>query len=135
MTQNDVDDKEIQNFLDHYPPRVQAISLELRKLVFRVVPEAIEQLDLPARMLAYGFDRSYRGMICVVMPLKSAVNFGFPHGVELADPYGYLEGSGKRARHAKVKDISTIDLPALLGFVEASATIAKTILRKTNAVE
>jgi hypothetical protein len=135
MTQNCVDDKEIQNFLDRYLPQVQAISLELRKLVFRVVPEAIEQLDLPARMLAYGFDRSYRGMICVVMPLKSAVNFGFPHGVELVDPDGYLEGSGKRARHVKVKDFSLIDLPALLGFVEASAAIAKTALRRTHAAE
>jgi hypothetical protein len=116
---------EIQAFLAGYPLSVQEIALRMRQVVLSVVPGAIEQLDLPARLIGYGFDRTYRGTICVIMPLKAAVNLGFPTGSTLADPEGYLSGTGKRARHVKITEISQVEMPGLLLLLEASTAAAR----------
>ncbi|MCI0397097.1 MAG: DUF1801 domain-containing protein [Chloroflexi bacterium] len=120
MTQNRKTEAEIQAFLAGYTPQVQAIALELRELVFSVAPNAAEQIDMPARLLGYGFAATYKDTICVIMPLKSAVNLGFPRGTELLDPAGLLAGTGKRARHAKLTDVKDVAAPALRALLEAS---------------
>lgn len=120
MAQNRKTDTEVQTFLASYTPQVQAIALELRELVFSAAPNAVEQIDGPARLLGYGFAPTYKDTICVIMPLKSAVNLGFPRGTELPDPAGLLAGSGKRARHAKLTDVKDVAAPALRALLEAS---------------
>ncbi len=77
---------DVQTLLEDYTPAVQAIALALRELVLGVAPDAIEQMDSAARMLAYGFARTYKDTICVIMPLKAGVNLGFPHGTIMPDP-------------------------------------------------
>lgn len=44
----------IQEFLELYSPQVQAIVLRLRRRVFEAAPSAIEQLDVPAKLLGHG---------------------------------------------------------------------------------
>ena len=112
--------EEITSFLSTYPPAVQEMALKARALVLEVFPQAVEQIDLPARMLAYGVDRTYKGLVCVIMPLKSAVNLGFARGAELPDPTGLLEGTGKRARHVKLKSNADLDKPALRALIQAA---------------
>lgn len=111
---------EIQSFLSSYPPHVQEIALTLRSLVLSAAPDALEQVDLPAKMLAYSFKNTYKDMICVIMPLKNAVNLGFPRGATLPDPLGLLQGTGKRARHVKIASLDEIDTQALLALLQAS---------------
>jgi hypothetical protein len=111
---------EVDAFLAGYTTEVQAIALRLRALVFEVAPGAIEQIDIPGKMLAYGFARTYKDMICVIMPLKAGVNFGMPRGAELDDPDGLLEGTGKRARHAKISAIEQVEEPAIRALLQAS---------------
>ena len=106
-------ESEVRTFLSIYSPQVQAIAWKVRQLVLELVPEAIEQLDLPARMIAYGFERSYNDTICVIMPLKAGVNLGFPRGASLPDPAGLLAGTGKRARHVRLSEPGEVDNPAL----------------------
>src|SRR5262249_20583038 len=55
---------ELEQFLAPYSPMVQALALKLRALVREVIPDAIEQLDVPAHLIGYGLDRSYKGLIC-----------------------------------------------------------------------
>ncbi len=111
---------EIQSFLSSYPPHVQAIALTLRSIVLSAAPHALEQVDLPARMLAYGFKNTYKDMICVIMPLKHAANLGFSRGSTLLDPQNLLQGTGKRARHVKIASPDEIDVQALLALLQAS---------------
>jgi hypothetical protein len=88
--------------------------------VFEVAPGAIEQIDIPGKMLAYGFARTYKDMICVIMPLKAGVNFGMPRGAELDDPDGLLEGTGKRARHVRISAIEQVESPSIRALLQAS---------------
>ena len=99
------------------------MALKLRGLVFDVAPDAVEQIDLPAKLLGYGFDYTYKDTICVIMPLKAGVNLGFPRGArraELPDPTGLLTGTGKRARHVKITDVKQVELPELRALLEVA---------------
>ncbi len=75
-------------------------------------------------MLAYGFARTYKDMICVIMPQKSWVNLGFPLGAEMSDPAQLLVGTGKRARHVKIISTDETDKPNLRRLVEHAAGLA-----------
>ena len=89
-------------FLASYSPQVQELALALRALILRVLPSAIEQVDPPSKIIAYGSDRTYAGLICAIAPYQSRVNLMFARGAELPDPEHLLEGTGKRARHVKI---------------------------------
>ena len=99
---------------------MQEIALVLRENTLELAPEAMEQLDIPARMLAYGFQKTYKDMICVIMPLKVGVNLGFPRGVALPDPGGLLTGIGKRARHVRISSVAEARSPEVRALLEAS---------------
>ncbi|MBN1372672.1 MAG: DUF1801 domain-containing protein [Anaerolineaceae bacterium] len=112
--------EEITAFLAAYAPPVQELALRTRAMVLEVFPQAVEQIDLTARMLAYGHDRTYKGLVCVIMPIKGALNLGFARGAELPDPTGLLEGTGKRARHVKLKSAADVNNPALQALIQAA---------------
>lgn len=94
-------------------------------MILDIVPTALEQVDRPGKLVGYGFKPTYKDTICVIMPLKSAVNLGFPRGTELPDPLGLLAGTGKRARHVKITSLQDADLPALRKLIEVSATLTQ----------
>src|SRR3989304_5545755 len=102
---------ELEDFLETYTPEVRNLALQLRDLVFEIDHEVIEQIDKPAYLLAYGYAKTYTHLMCVIILYKEYVNLGFPRGVDLPDPEGLLEGTGKRARHVKITDAEIIDSP------------------------
>jgi hypothetical protein len=59
------------------------------------------------------------------MPLKAAVNFGFPRGAEMNDPAGLLQGTGRRARHVKVASLKAAGSPALLRLLKQAVKMAR----------
>ena len=109
----DKDNQEISTFLNGYEPAVRIIVQALRELMANIAPDAIEQMDIPAKMLAYSFARTYKDMVGVIMPLQDTVNLGFPRGASLPDPDGLLAGTGKRARHVKLHAVEDVANPAL----------------------
>lgn len=111
---------EVKAFLAAYDAEVQAIALQARALVLEIVPDALEQIDVPAKMLAYGFAATYQDLICVIMPQKSYVNFGFPRGATLNDPKKLLTGTGKRARHVKLTEAKQVNMPELRALIQGS---------------
>jgi len=127
--QKRVTQQELQAFLSAYEPHVRQLVLKLRALVFQVVPAAVEQVDTPAKLLGYGFQSTYTHTICVIMPLKAAVNLGFPRGTVLPDPNHLLTGAGKRARHVKLHKAEQIEAPALRALLEASVAITPSASR------
>ena len=43
----------------------------------------------------------------------SHVNLGFYHGASLRDPSGLLEGTGRKLRHVKIRDLGSAKRPAI----------------------
>jgi hypothetical protein len=117
--------EEIDAFLAPYSPEVRELALTARALVLDVFPGAIEQIDAPAKLIGYGFARTYTDLVCVIMPLKAAVNLGFARGALLLDPAGLLAGTGKRARHVKLRSAADVEAPALRALLEAAIAASK----------
>jgi hypothetical protein len=102
---------ELEQFLTPYSPMVQALALKLRALIREVMPDAIEQLDAPARLIGYGLDRTYKGLICGITLHKAHINLMFARGTELPDPEDLLAGTGKRARHVTIREEADLERP------------------------
>jgi hypothetical protein len=111
---------EVEKFLADFSPEVAELARELRALIFELVPQVQEQVDKPAGLLGYGYANTYKNTICVLIPQQDRVNFGLPRGTELPDPKKMLEGTGKKARHVKVRDLTTARSKALRDLLQAS---------------
>jgi len=110
----------IDEFLEPYTPPVRELALKTRDLVLSVAPDLVEQVDVPGKLLGYGWDTTYKGTVCVIMPLKDSLNLGFARGTSLPDPDKLLTGTGKNARHIKFKSSEQIDAPAVRTLLEAA---------------
>ena len=76
----------IESFFSPYDEQVFRNSLLLRKILFKNLPNIIEQIDLPAKMIAYCFGQKYAELICTIIPSKKGLKLGFNWGPELPDP-------------------------------------------------
>ncbi len=110
----------VEILLSTYTPPVQEIALKLRAIVLELMPEAVEQVDVPGKLLGYGTSATYAGTVFVIMPLKDSVNLGFARGAHLDDPDKLLRGTGKNARHVKFKVIEGVDTPAVRALMETA---------------
>lgn len=112
-------------FLLPYVPAVQGLARRARELILSVMPDAIEQFDQPARLIAYGFDRTYKGLVCGIALQRGYVNLMFARGAELPDPAGLLTGTGKRARHVKIQRPEDLASPELRVLLEAAIAVTR----------
>lgn len=113
----------LDEFLASYSQPVREMALKTRALIVSVAPELVEQIDIPGKLIGYGWDTTYKDTVCVIMPLKDSVNFGFARGASLPDPNGLLAGTGIRARHVKFKSAAAIDDPAVRDLLEAAVKL------------
>lgn len=107
----------VVNFLSHYPPHMRVLALAARDVILSVMPDTIEQLDPSANLIGYGLDTSYRGLVCGIIIYPAYINLMFARGASLSDPAGLLVGTGKKARHVKIKqesDLASSELRELL---------------------
>ena len=116
---------EFTELLARYSPEVRHLALGARGLVLEVFPEATEQVDFPSKLIAYSVGLKMSDVVCVITPLKSAVNLGFYRAVDLPDPHGLLEGTGKLHRHVKIKTAEELRSPALRQLLEAARAAKK----------
>lgn len=117
----------VESFLADYTPPVQEIALKLREIVLEMMPDAVEQVDVPGKLLGYGTSATYAGTVFVIMPLKDSVNLGFARGAHLDDPDKLLRGTGKNARHIKFTSIEKIDTPALRQLLQTALDAHKAL--------
>jgi hypothetical protein len=104
---------DLESFLAPYSSQVRDLAWKLRAVIREVMPEAIEQLDPPARLIGYGIDRTYKGLICGITLHRTHINLMFARGTALPDPEGLLVGTGKRARHVTIRQAAEIENPAV----------------------
>ena len=116
---------ELVPLLESHTDEVVAVYIALRALVRDVMPDAEEALDLPDRVLAFGYGPPggvrMRGLAVGLIPHSAHVNLQLADGVELPDPDSLIEGTGKRIRHVKVRDLADVARPALRALIEAQA--------------
>ncbi|WP_316810449.1 DUF1801 domain-containing protein [Pedobacter heparinus] len=91
-------------FLQQYPEQVFSHARQLREVLLANLPNITEQVDLPAKMVAYVYAQKYADMVCVIIPSKKGLKLGFYKGAELPDPDQLLQGSGKISRYVVIKD-------------------------------
>ena len=91
--------EKIEVFLTSYDEAIRKLVHELREVLMQSLPEIKEQLDTPARMIAYCYGQQYKELVCMIIPSKKGLKLGFNAGVSLPDPEGWLEGTGKISRY------------------------------------
>ena len=110
----------LARFFAGYPADVEQLALALRTSVLTALPDAEETLDLPARIVGYGYGPGYKGLICTMIPSRKGVKLGVVRGTELPDPDGLLEGKGKLHRYVALAPSRPLPRAAL-GRLLASA--------------
>lgn len=95
-------------FLANYPDEIHQLALKLRDLILKELPAMIEQVDAPSKIIGYGYNRTYKGLVCGIAPFQSHLNLMFSKGATLPDAEGLLEGTGKKARHVKIRTAEDI---------------------------
>jgi hypothetical protein len=99
---------------------VHDLALRARALVLDVLPaDVLETID--GTDIGYGWTRGYKGTICVISVHARWINLGLPNGVDLPDPAGLLQGTGKKHRHVRIASLADLDQPAVRGLLEASS--------------
>ena len=95
--------REIETFLQHTPPHLQEIVLELRNVIAAVAPDAVEVV----RWGDLGYFHEGRGGlvsagICQIEVRKDRVLLAFIHGAFLPDPRHLFEGTQKYKRFVTI---------------------------------
>jgi hypothetical protein len=117
-----VNDK-LNAFLSSYSREAREIALSLRTLVLDVFPDALEQIDPKSGTIAYGFDRPPEGLVCASAPHTKHVNLLFSRGTQIPDPSKLLDGTGKYARHVKIRSEAETQNPALRALLEGAVKL------------
>ncbi|WP_055474195.1 hypothetical protein [Streptomyces pathocidini] len=91
-----------------------------------MIPGAIEEVDTAAKLLGFTFQPgTYKGLITTVALHRSHVNLMFSKGAELAERDGgeLLDGTGKRARHVKLRDLRQLEDARIRDLLAAAAEL------------
>lgn len=111
MTEPSEDAVAFDRFLGSSSPEVAASARAVRQVILAAMPNAAEWFDPGNGLLAFGATRSMKDLIFTVIPHKAHVNLQLVDGVDLPNPHGRIEGTGKRARHVKVRSVIETSKP------------------------
>jgi hypothetical protein len=98
---------------------VQDVAMEARQMIIDTIPNLMEMLDRPAKVIGYGFGAGYKDLICTIILSKSGVKLGIVGSADLPDPDGLLEGAGKRHRYVALAKSSDVRKPGLKTLLKA----------------
>jgi hypothetical protein len=115
-------DNQMEAFLSQCDEQILSRALKIRKMLLANLPSIIEQIDIPAKMIAYCYGQKYSELICVIIPSQKGLKLGFNRGVELPDPENLLEGKGKISRYVVIDSDEKIESMALKKLVESALT-------------
>jgi hypothetical protein len=123
-----IDAPPIEVFLDQFPPAIRDTALELRALVLRAVPEAVEGVRTGWRWIGYSLPDGRRVRIFAwIGPERKHIHLGFEHGVLLPDPDHLLQGAQERLkkfRYFTFAPAIDVDEDVILDFLRAAADLA-----------
>ncbi len=109
-----------EDVISQFEDQIAELANALRKLIAQKYQGVIEVVWKQQKIIGYGIGpKKMSEHFTYIAPFKSHVNLGFYYGVELADPYLLLSGTGKKLRHVKIREISDIT-PELGTLIESS---------------
>jgi hypothetical protein len=123
MTDLSADALAFDRHLDATAPAVADIARALRRTVLDGFSDAVEVFDAGDGILVIGTGRSMRDFVFAIIPHKAHVNLQLVDGVDLPDPDGRIEGTGKRIRHVKVRSVEEADAPWVRAAVAAQLAL------------
>lgn len=110
----------IDDLLANYSKEIRDLILAARALILECFPHALEQVDLPSRLLAYGTSAKYADPVFTLMPQVKWVNVGIYRALKLPDPHGLLQGTGKLHRHVKIHNLMDLKSSILRDLLQAA---------------
>ena len=112
-------DAEFRGILEGRSEAVEEIALAARRLVFDVLPQAIEVVWPTQRSAGYGTGpRKMSDQFAWILPYDRHVALAFPYGVELDDPAGLLQGTGAKIRNVRLASRDDVARPELRRLLE-----------------
>jgi hypothetical protein len=120
--------KQFENFLSKYQPRVAAEAKKSLAKLRKLIPNATEMVYDNYNALVVGFCPGMRPSeaIISIAVMPEWVSLCFLQGAGLPDPEKRLQGSGNIARHIKMKKgAATLDEPAVKTLIAEALLCAK----------
>ena len=116
MPRNNFSAKNLSKLLEPYSPEVRKLTRQTRELVRELAPDAVQEIDWSDKLIGFSFiPGTYKGLILTIAPQREYVNIIFAKGVEMLqeglDDRELLEGTGKQARHIKVRSEEILKYP------------------------
>jgi hypothetical protein len=90
------------SFLSQYSPDTTELILSVRSFLWSLVPNAIEEIDLKSKLIAYNIFPGMDEIVFTLIPAKRWVTIGFFRGSELDDPEMLFSGTGKVHRSVRI---------------------------------
>jgi hypothetical protein len=112
-------DAEFETLLSSSSPVIATTARALRSAVQDAIPSAVQTVDAPDRLLAFGTGPKLRDMLFAIIPHTGHVNLQLADGADLPNPDGLIEGTGKRVRHIKVRSVEVAGSPAVRAIIDA----------------
>ena len=116
-------DAQIDRLLEAHAPSVQATARALRDAIRVEIDEVDERVDFGNKLIAYGRSMRMRDLLFAVIPHAAHVNLQLADGIDLRDPTGIVEGTGKRIRHVKVRSVEDASAPAVRDLIRAQLAV------------
>ena len=105
--------------LRSFSPPVRATVEALRKLVKDTVPGVLEK----AQPAWKGFNFDYEGGLIAIAGHAKWATLGFMRGVELDDPEGRLQGTGKTMRNVRIEPGAPVRDPYIVRLIRQAAAL------------
>ena len=119
MTEPSEDAAAFDRLLESSRPEVAEVARALRLAVLETFPDAAEWFDPSDGVLGFGSRRTMRDLCLAIVPHKTHVNLQLVDGVDLPNPHGKIEGTGRRARHVKVRSADDASAPWVVDAIVA----------------
>jgi hypothetical protein len=110
-----------EDLMSQIDPELSTICEALREIIAEIHTDFVEIVWKNQKIASYGVGpKKMSEHYTYLAPHKKHVNLGFYHGAVLQDPEYLLEGTGKRLRHIKIKNISEAERPQIKDLIQAA---------------
>ncbi len=89
--------------LSAHTPAVRGAARALEAVIRAELPDVVVHYDGGNGLLAFGRSMQMRDLLFALIPHAGWVNLQLAHGALLPNSEGFIEGTGKRIRHVKVR--------------------------------
>ena len=108
----------VEDLLSAYPPPIQSIADELRDVILKTAPGALEKANRGWRSISYR-DKQV-GYFCGIFPFEEHVDLIFEFGVLLPDPGEILLGDAKQVRYLRFHGLEDVNVKQIKPFLLAA---------------